>query len=64
MNRFPCGRMQRRTFLADCGMGFTGLALGSMLARDGIWAGAARAGEEESWSAPSGAPHFAPRPRA
>ena len=27
----PCGRIQRRTFLADAGMGFTGLALGAML---------------------------------
>ena len=32
----PCGRLQRRTFLADMGMGFTGLALGAMLKRDGI----------------------------
>jgi hypothetical protein len=33
-NSFPCGRIARRTFLADIGMGFTGLALGSMLQRD------------------------------
>src|SRR5262245_54518937 len=33
----------RRAFLADTGMGFTGLALGAMLARDGI----ARAAEPE-----------------
>lgn len=33
---FPCGRVQRRTFLADLGMGFSGLALGAMLARDGV----------------------------
>ena len=31
-----CGRVNRRVFLADCGMGFTGLVLGSMLQRDGI----------------------------
>ena len=31
-----CGRVRRRTFLADCGMGFFGLALGSILARDGV----------------------------
>jgi hypothetical protein len=31
---FPCGRIARRTFLADIGMGFTGLALGSLLQRD------------------------------
>src|SRR5258708_2866219 len=29
-------RMSRRTFIADVGMGFTGLALGAMLARDGV----------------------------
>ncbi|MBM82939.1 MAG: sulfatase [Planctomycetaceae bacterium] len=29
-----CGRVRRRTFLADCGMGMTGLALSSMLARE------------------------------
>ena len=28
--------MRRRTFLADCGMGFTGLALGATLYRDGV----------------------------
>ena len=32
---FPCGRVQRRQFLADCGWGFTGLALSAMLQRDG-----------------------------
>ena len=32
----PCGRINRRTFLADVGMGFAGLAMGSMLARDGM----------------------------
>src|SRR5262249_36188488 len=30
-----CG-ITRRSFLADCGLGFTGLALGAMLHRDGI----------------------------
>ena len=30
------GRMRRRTFLADCGMGFTGMALGATLYRDGV----------------------------
>ena len=28
--------MNRRGFLADMGMGFTGLALGALLARDGV----------------------------
>jgi hypothetical protein len=32
----PCGRIRRRTFLADLGLGFTGLALGAMLHRDGV----------------------------
>ena len=40
----------RRGFLADMGMGFTGLALGSML--NGATAG---------WRPPDGKPHFAPK---
>jgi hypothetical protein len=32
---YPCG-MTRRSFLVDTGMGFTGLALGAMLFKDGI----------------------------
>jgi len=51
----PCGRVHRRSFLADVGFGFTGLALGAMLHRDGV----ARAGE--SIAVPDGRPHFAPR---
>ena len=34
-NPFPCGRT-RRSFLADTALGFTGLAAGAMLHRDGI----------------------------
>src|SRR5215470_3481475 len=30
------GGVNRRAFLSDIGMGFTGLALGAMLARDGV----------------------------
>lgn len=52
--------MRRRTFLADVGMGFTGLALGSMLHRDGI----ARASEPGKWIPPDGKPHFAPKAKA
>jgi hypothetical protein len=37
---YPCGRIARRQFLADCGFGFTGLALGAMLAREGSAANA------------------------
>src|SRR5690348_9625123 len=47
----------RRTFLADVGMGFTGLALGAMLAREGVL----RANDVRAWRPPDGHPHFAPR---
>ena len=47
--------LPRRAFLADVGMGFTGLALGAMLARDGV----ARA--DPAWTPPDGAPHFTPK---
>ena len=40
-------------------MGFTGLALGAMLFRDGV----ARA-DEEAWQPPDGRPHFAPRAKS
>ncbi|MDP7019642.1 MAG: DUF1501 domain-containing protein [Pirellulaceae bacterium] len=49
---YPCGRIQRRTFLADCGMGFTGLALASMLHQDGY-------GDQPEQAL--GLPHFAPK---
>jgi hypothetical protein len=51
------GQVPRRAFLSDLGMGFTGLALGAMLHRDGL----ARAGEPGAWAPPDGRPHFAPR---
>ncbi len=50
-----CGRMPRRAFLADLGMGFTGLALGAMLHRDGF------AHDMANWAPPTGQPHFAPK---
>ena len=52
--------MHRRAFLADLGMGFTGLALGSMLARDGI----ARAETPAIWNPPTGNPYFAPKAKS
>ncbi len=52
-----CGRIPRRSFLADLGMGFTGLALGAMLHRDGI-------ANELEWSPPTGKPHFAPKAKS
>src|SRR5213593_4536053 len=57
---YRCGRVRRRTFLADCGMGFTGLVLGAMLQRDGT--PAARA--DEVWRPPDGKPHFPPRAKS
>ena len=44
----------RRAFLADLGMGFAGLALGSLLAREGI-------AKEPT---PDGKPHFTPKVRS
>ncbi|MFO0878751.1 MAG: DUF1501 domain-containing protein [Gemmataceae bacterium] len=52
-----CPGLHRRTFLADLGMGFTGLALGAMLAQDGI----VRASAEAVHRPPDGQPHFKPR---
>lgn len=52
-----CCGSHRRAFLADLGMGFTGLALGAMLARDGVL----RANEPAEWQPPTGEPHFTPR---
>jgi hypothetical protein len=67
MNPLPdhsCHRFPRRAFLADLGMGFTGLVLGSMLHRDGV----ARAGEVSSTPGahklPDGLPHFAPKAKS
>src|SRR5687767_2286998 len=54
-----CGRVRRRQFLSDLGMGFTGLALGSMLHRDGFARTAA-----EPWSPPNGLPHFTPKAKS
>ncbi len=53
------GVLPRRAFLADMGMGFTGLVLGAMLHADGI----ARAEDATgpSWAPPDGRPHFTPR---
>ncbi len=47
----------RRTFLADIGMGFTGLALGAMLHRDS-------AASTPGWAPPNGIPHFPPKAKS
>lgn len=57
-HRGGCQGVTRRSFLADTGLGFTGLALGAMLFRDGIARG------EEGWHAPDGKPHFKPRAKS
>ena len=62
MAHFPglCCRRSRRAFLADLGMGFSGLALGAMLHRDGV----ARGGDLPAGLAsdpPAGLPVLVPR---
>ena len=53
----PFRILPRRSFLADMGLGFTGLALGAMLQRE------SRA-EETLWVPPDGQPHFAPKAKS
>jgi hypothetical protein len=53
-----CPGVTRRSFLADTGMGFTGLALSAMLHRDGGLHAA------EAHRPPDGKPHFAPKAKA
>jgi hypothetical protein len=60
MNPFPCGRIRRRSFLSDMGMGFTGLALGAMLHRDGV----VRASESSPATLPSGLGQLAPKAKS
>src|SRR5262245_39146748 len=50
----------RRSFLADTGMGFTGLALSAMLARDGVL----RADESRPTEGAESGPHFAPKAKS
>jgi hypothetical protein len=50
--------MHRRAFLADVGMGFTGLSLAALLHRDGI------ARPEPGWAPPDGKPRFAPKAKS
>src|SRR5579871_1821060 len=54
-----CTGVSRRTFLSDVGMGFTGLALGAMLYRDGV----ARAAPADR-APPDGKPHFPPKAKS
>ena len=54
MNHWP---KPRRQFLSDLGTGFTSLALGAMLQRDGV-------GAEAGWAPPTGLAHFAPKAKS
>src|SRR5215475_8524296 len=57
INHPGCGHVSRRAFLAELGMGFTGLALAAMLHRDGH-------ASEPRWAPPDGRPHFPPRAKS
>ncbi len=54
----------RRAFLADVGMGFTGLVLGAMFQRDGIARGESGSSGIGGWQPPNGVAHFAPRAKS
>src|SRR5579863_7631098 len=54
------GRGSRRRFLADVGMGFTGVVLGKMLADEGI----VQAFDQRVWLPPDGTPQFAPKAKS
>ncbi len=56
MNGSRYSHRTRRGFLADVGMGFTGLVLGALLNRDRV----ARA----DWTPPTGQPHFTPKAKS
>src|SRR5262245_9286033 len=68
MTRPACCQPSRRAFLADLGLGFGGLALGAMLARDGV----VRAGDaaadphavEGRAAEPDGRPLFGPKAKS
>src|SRR3954462_9157779 len=58
-----CRRFPRRAFLADLGMGFTGLVLANLLHRDGVARAdvSAAVPRDAAWAPPDGRPHFAPK---
>ncbi len=59
-NYSPVVQPSRRAFLADVGMGFTGLALGDLLLGNGI----ARSSASEPHAPPDGRPHIAPKAKS
>src|SRR5947208_11004507 len=56
-----CAGITRRSFLADTGMGFTGLALGAMLFRDRMAHADSAVG---GWCPPDGRAHFHPKAKS
>ncbi len=56
-----CQGITRRSFLADTGMGFTGIALSAMLFRAGKASADTNA---HAWTAPDGNSHFTPKARS
>ena len=59
MNPCDCGTSSRRSFLADTGMGLTGLVLGAMFQRDALGKN-----DGEKWAPPDGKPHVAPKAKS
>src|SRR6059036_1108363 len=59
-----CPGVTRRAFLADIGMGFTGLALGAMLFRDGVARAVPTPTLRARWAPPNGQPHFTPKAKS
>src|SRR5688572_7863203 len=62
----PNATLSRRTFLADTGMGFTGLALSALLWKDGIGRATPPSPPSEGGATggPDGRPHFAPKAKS
>ncbi len=58
-----CPGVSRRSFLADTGMGFTGMALGALLFQDGV-ARAATAPHAPAFQPPDGRPHRTPKAKS
>src|SRR5690348_16410790 len=62
--RLCCPGVTRRAFLADIGMGFTGLALGAMLFRDGVARAVSTPTARARWAPPDGRPHVTPKAKS
>ncbi|WP_013630534.1 DUF1501 domain-containing protein [Rubinisphaera brasiliensis] len=57
MDRYAMQHAPRRTFLADAGMGFTGLALGALMQKEGV-------ASDAKWAPPTGNPHYTPKAKS